>query len=328
MSLIRIFAVIALVIASVALQAQTRTVAITIDDLPFVSGDNSKPLSPADAKWAAASNHKLLMGFARHHVPVVGLVNESGVESLGSPAGTKILREWTQRGFDLGNHTYSHPDFNDLTVAQFEDEIIRGEKTFTPLMNAVGRNPEFFRFPFNHTGDTREKHDAVAAFLKDHGYTTAPCTVENSDWLFNAAYFLAHSQHDPRSAARLRAEYVAFTSDQIDAFSRLNKNVLGYEPPQIMLLHDNPLNADVIDELLGLFEKKGYSFVSLAQAETDPVYHVQETFVTSYGPMWGYRWARERGVSVGSYLDPDPPQWIVNYGKKSTAKPRRARSQY
>jgi len=79
----------------------------------------------AEAAAAAASNHKLLVGLVRHHVPVTGLVIQKGVEELGPTAGTAILREWVQRGFDLGNHTYSHPDFDELTVAQFEDDCSR-----------------------------------------------------------------------------------------------------------------------------------------------------------------------------------------------------------
>jgi hypothetical protein len=31
--------------------------------------------------------------------------------------------------------------------------------------------------------------------------------------------------------------------------------------------------------------------------------------------MWGYRWAAERGVKVNGRLEPEPPEWIVNYGK-------------
>jgi peptidoglycan/xylan/chitin deacetylase (PgdA/CDA1 family) len=316
MSLRRLAACFSLVLmVPASLCARGRTVAITIDDLPFVSGNESRPMLPADTKWAARSNRKLLMGLARHHAPVTGLVNESGVSALGQRAGSKILREWTSRGFDLGNHTYSHPSFNDLTVAQFEDEIIRGEKTFLPLMKGAGRDSKFFRFPFNNTGDTQEKHDAMAAFLKERGYRTAPCTIEDEDWLFNATYFRAHARHDEATAAKVRAAYLAYAAAEIDYYTALHKQVVGYEPPHIMLLHDNPLNADVIDDMLALFEKRGYTFVDLATAEKDPVYQAPEKDITKYGPMWGYRWARERGVSVKGNFELEPDKWIAEYGK-------------
>jgi hypothetical protein len=95
-----------------------------------------------------------------------------------------------------------------------------------------------------------------------------------------------------------------------------------------MLLHDNQLNADVIDQLLDLFEKKHYRWVSLSEAESDPAYQMQETFITRYGPMWGYRWAKERGVKVDGSLEPELSKWITNYGRDKPTLPRRPRSEF
>jgi hypothetical protein len=182
-------------------------------------------------------------------------------------------------------------------------------------MKAAGHTPEFFRFPYNHTGDTKQKHDTVAAFLAGRGYRLAPCTIETSDWLFNAAYGRMLANNDTVSAARLRADYLSFTANQIDYFERLNKQVLGYTPPQIMLIHDNQLNADVIEGLLSAFEKKEYRWITLSEAEGDPVYRDPETYITQYGPMWGYRWAKERNVKVDGSQEPEPPKWIADYAK-------------
>jgi|CZKF01.1.fsa_nt_gi peptidoglycan/xylan/chitin deacetylase (PgdA/CDA1 family) len=329
MRLLPFFATAVLALSLVSeLGAQTHTVALTIDDLPFITEDSSRPMQPVDAKSAAASNHKLLVALARHHVPVTGFVIQKGVEELGIVSGTDILREWTRRGFDLGNHTYAHPDSNNLTIEQYEDQITRGEAAFVPVMKAAGRKPEFFRFPFNHTGDTKEKRDALAAFLAQRGYRLAPCTIETSDWMFNIAYGRMIARHDHASAARLRTVYLAFTSAQIDYFMRLNTQVLGHEPPEIMLLHDNQLNADTISDLLALFEKKHYRWVSLSEAESDPVYLSPDSIVTKYGPMWGYRWAKERGVKVVGSLEQEPPPWITDYGREEPAPPRRPRSEF
>jgi peptidoglycan/xylan/chitin deacetylase (PgdA/CDA1 family) len=86
--------------------AQNRTVAVTVDDLPYASAGE---VSPSDAAMAQQINRKLLAALKRHHTPVTGFVIQRGVEGLGVAAGTQILREWTGGEFDLGNHTYSHP---------------------------------------------------------------------------------------------------------------------------------------------------------------------------------------------------------------------------
>lgn len=293
--------------------AQQRTVAITIDDLPYVSQTHTA-LTLADVNRAWQVNRKLLAAFNAWRVPVTGFVNEGRVQDLGPKAGSQILTQWIAEGLDLGNHTYSHSNINELSVLQIEDEILRGETTVAPMMKEAGKRLEFFRFPMNHTGDTKAKHDTIAAFLEQHGYKVATCTIENSDYLFNDAYVRLLAQKDKKAAKKLRLEYLAYTSSEIDYFGSLNKRVLGYEPPQVMLLHDNRLNADVIKGVLELFERKAYKFVSLSAAESDAAYSIPDTYITQYGPMWGYRWAKERKVQVDGRLEPEPPQWIVNSG--------------
>jgi hypothetical protein len=64
----------------------------------------------------------------------------------------------------------------------------------------------------------------------------------------------------------------------------LNKQVFGYEPPQAMLSHDNRLNADVIDQVLRLFEEKQYRFVSLNAAQAEAGFRTPETGIVAPGP--------------------------------------------
>jgi peptidoglycan/xylan/chitin deacetylase (PgdA/CDA1 family) len=296
---------------SLSALAQNRTVAITVDDLPYASAD---AVSSSDAVAAKEVNGKILSALRHHQVPVTGFVIQKGVEDLGPTAAIQILRNWTRGNFDLGNHTYSHQDANQLSLAALEDEIIKGETSFVPLMKQAGKKPEFFRFPMNHTGETEQTHERVAAFLTQRGYRVAACTIDNSDYVFNAAYVPMLAAHDS-SAQRLRLEYFSYTSAEIDYYAGLSKQIFGYEPPQVMVLHDNRLNADTIGQLLALFEKKHYKFVSLNRAQADPAYQIPDTYITQYGPMWGYRWAAERGVKVNGRLEPEPPEWIVNYGK-------------
>lgn len=291
--------------------AQQRTVAITVDDLPYVSHTRTA-LTLADLKDARQVNRTLLKAFENHRVPVTGFVNEGRVQGLGPRTGLQILSQWIADGLDLGNHTYSHSDVNKLSVPQVEAEILRGEATIGPLMKNAGKRLEFFRFPMNHTGDTKAKHDEIAAFLAQRGYKLATCTIDNSDYLFNDAYVRALAEKDEQTAKKLRLEYLAYTSSEIDYYASLNKQVLGYEPAQVMLLHDNRLNADVIDSLLELFVRKNYEFVSLATAESDPAYSIPDTFTTQYGWMWGYRWAKEKNVKVDGRLEPEPATWIIS----------------
>lgn len=283
--------------------AHPRSVAITIDDLPYAPG-RDRPAITAEAAYADSINRAIISALVQDHVPVTGFVIQSRVEQLGDSAGVRIVKRWTDAGLALGNHSYSHADFNQLTLDQIESEIILGETTI--------HRAQFFRFPFNHTGDTKAKHDSISGFLSARGYHVATCTIENSDWVFNGAYVRLLGQNDTATAARVRAAYLEYTKTQIAYFSALNTRVMGYEPPEVMLLHDNKLNADALDQILALFRHEHYQFVSLAAAQSDPAYLTPDTVITPDGPMWGYRWARARHVAVNGALEQDPPAWILD----------------
>jgi peptidoglycan-N-acetylglucosamine deacetylase len=297
-------------------KSRSQTVAMTVDDLPYAPG-NSKPPGPEDAKTAELINKKLLRAFSHHHIPVTGFVIGKDAEQIGIRTGRKVLKQWTRPGFDLGNHTYSHADFDTSSVEDFEREIVRGETAIGPLLRSVSHKPNYFRFPYNHTGDTREKHDAIATFLAARGYRLAPCTIDNSDYEFNTTYVLAVERHDNEIAEKVRADYVAYTAVEIDWYSKLDKHVFGYEVPHVMLLHDNQLNADTVEAIITLFELRGYRFVTLTEALQDPAYRTPETYITKFGPMWGYRWAKELNVKVDGSDEPSPPAWIDQYVKES-----------
>ena len=133
---------------------------------------------------------------------------EQRVQEIGKRQGQELLVEWVERGYGLGNDTFSHAISDDLTVEQFERGIVAGEASFAAALAKVGRVPRYFRFPQNHTGDTKEKHDAIAGFLTDRGYRVAVCTIDNEDYAFNAAYLKVLSRKDNPSAAKLRTDYL------------------------------------------------------------------------------------------------------------------------
>jgi hypothetical protein len=60
-----------------------------------------------------------------------------------------------------------------------------------------------------------------------------------------------------------------------------------------------------------MFRRRGYRFVSLAEALSDPAYSQPDTFVGRYGSSWLHRWARADGREVR--WEPDAPTWISDY---------------
>jgi peptidoglycan/xylan/chitin deacetylase (PgdA/CDA1 family) len=290
--------------------ARTRAIAVTFDDLPFVSA--GEPYFPAATRTTA----ELLRVLREHRAPAIGFVNEGQLDAGGERRGAReaLLQQWIAAGMTLGNHTYSHPDFNTLSVDAFKEEIVRGEPAVKRLMNGRGWRPDgtlFFRHPMTHTGNTKEKKDAIDAFLSARGYRIAPHTIENSDFIFNSVYGRALAARDRLLADRVRQAYVDLTMAATAFAETASQTMFKRDIPQTLLLHANVLNADSLDTLLVGFETRGYRFISLEDAMADLSYATPDTTVSAYGPTWLWRWAKPLGVRLNAAADPEVPAWVL-----------------
>ena len=301
--------------AQLTLNAQQHSVAITFDDLPLADAGSSEATGkPRRLTEIRSVNKAMLKALKRHHARAIAFVNEEKVIRDGLGAQNRaILKDWIALGNELGNHGFAHRDLNALSVEEFEREVTSGEASISPLMAHAGKSLQYLRFPFNHTGDTQEKHDAVSAFLKQNGYQIATCTIDTSDWIFARAYGLMLDRRDSAGARRLRAAYLEYSQQEIEYYARLSTQIFGREIPQVMLLHANRLNADTLDSILTIFEKLGYRFVALQQVQSDSAYQTPDTYITQYGWMWGYRWAKELKIKVDGRLEPEVPKWVEEY---------------
>ena len=185
--------------------------AITIDDLPR-GGDGGARTLPA----VRAMTAKLMAPFREGRIPVIGFVNEGRADDLGPDGLREILDIRLDAGADLGNHTYSHPNINNVPLNDYTANIGNGEPITRAALAAHGKTLRYFRHPFLFTGPTPEIKKGMQAFLDGHGYRVAPVTLDNSDYAFAAAYT------KPAYRDRVRAEYVPYM-ESIVAFFRSDR---------------------------------------------------------------------------------------------------------
>lgn len=286
-----------------------RSVAVTFDDLPVVS---VLALSPAQRDSLTT---RLLGAIHSHRVPAIGFVNENKlVDSAGAldPARVALLESWLQQGLELGNHTWSHPDLHRIALTQFEAEILKGEPVTRRLLAGRAQTPRFFRHPFLHTGRSVAVRDSLNQFLDAHGYRVAPVTIDNSDYVFAAAYDRALAAGDRPLAARIRTTYLDYMDSVTAFYEGQAVAIVGREIPQVLLLHANRLNADAFDGVARMFERRGYRFIPLDQALEDPAYRSPDRYAGAAGITWLHRWAITAGVSPAVFRgEPEVPDWVV-----------------
>jgi peptidoglycan/xylan/chitin deacetylase (PgdA/CDA1 family) len=290
-----------------------RSVAVTVDDLPGAAPGTDHEIG--NLRDLQRVNRVIPGILHAHSVPAIGFVNEWKLQISGErDARAALLQMWIDAAMDLGNHTYTHPDFNQVTLAQYEDETIRGEVVTRTLLAAVGRQERYFRHPFLNTGPTLELKVAFESFLSARGYRIAPVTVAVDDYEFNDILGEALDKKNKKLAEKTKAAYLDYVDTVFDFFEDASRKLFGREIPQVLLIHDNEINTQCLDSLLTKLERRGYHFVSLDQAMTDPAYLTPDQFVGLTGISWIDRWKVALGQKPDYENNPEPPAWV---GKKS-----------
>jgi peptidoglycan-N-acetylglucosamine deacetylase len=291
-----------------AAEKPDRQVAITIDDLPAGAANSMSGAAIAEM------TSKLLTTLRDQKVPVVGFVNEKKLYKFGEvDERIKALRMWIDYGFELGNHTYSHYSLNQVGLKAWEDDVIQGENVIRLLLTEHHMKLRYFRHPFLDTGRDLQTRRQAEAFLVERGYRIAPVTLDAWDWMYAPVYDDAKQRGDTKLQDDLVKSYLSY-SDSVFAYSeQLSKQILGYEPKQILLLHGNQLEADHIGDLLDVMRKRGYRFISLEDALGDQAYGLPDTYIGEEGTGWLDHWA----ITMGKPPQGAPvfPQWVIDRAK-------------
>ncbi|ELR68296.1 polysaccharide deacetylase-related protein [Fulvivirga imtechensis AK7] len=281
--------------------AQEKQIAITVDDLPVVNyGIDSKD-------FAKEIVNKILDGLDRYQVPAIGYVNEGKLYKKGKKdrARLNLLENWLQRGYELGNHTFSHMNYHRSGYNDYTTDIVKGEKVTRPMAKKYGYDLRFFRHPYLKSGSTKEKADSLQIFLHQKGYVAAPVTIDNDDYLFAKRYSEAYEAGDTAKMRTIGEAYVKHTEAKLLYFENLTVKMLNRHIRQVFLIHANLLNAHYLEDILKMFSKNGYTFISQEEALKDEVYGEEITAYGDWGISWIERWALSRGKR-GDFFEGEP----------------------
>jgi peptidoglycan/xylan/chitin deacetylase (PgdA/CDA1 family) len=217
---------------------KTRELVLTLDDLPleqFFFG-------------------KIMQTLLKHKAPAIGFVIANQVNERYLPH----LNEFLNAGFIIGNHSYSHPDLRNTPAENFIADLDRADRILAPLM----KGPKYFRYPYLTEGRWRTKQK-VLNYLRTHQYTVAPVTIDSRDFVFNRKFVENPDRYSPKFLSQLKQSYLNYVwaqTEKVEQAQRCNST------KQIVLLHANALNSLFLDDLLNMYEEKGYHFITLGEA--------------------------------------------------------------
>jgi peptidoglycan/xylan/chitin deacetylase (PgdA/CDA1 family) len=174
-----------------------------------------------------ATTPAVLTSLAKHDVPATFFV--VGQHAEAHPA---LLQKISAAGHELGNHSYSHRDFNHASGAEIRDEIRRTNQIIHQIS---GQQPVLFRPPGGYLSNemiriTQEEKVIVAYWSWE---------TDSKDWRSSNSQSIAD-------------------------------HITGHiAPGQIIILHDGGKNglttARAVDLMIKVLQQKGYRFVTMGE---------------------------------------------------------------
>ena len=247
---------------------------------------------------ATERNQAILAHLQSHSIKAALFVVGRNIES---DEGKQLLTAWDKAGHLIGNHTYSHRNYNapETTIADYQQDILRAEA----LLKDFPRFKKYFRFPMLKEGNTVAKRDAMRAFFAKHGYRNGHVTIDNSDWAIDMR-LTARLQKDPAADLKpYRDFYLEHIWARAEYYNTLARRVTGRPVKHTVLVHFNLLNGLFLGDVLAMFKSKGWQAIDAEDAFTDPLFSAQPKVVPA-GESIVWSLAKEKGTIAKSLRYP------------------------
>lgn len=240
-------------------------IAFTFDDMP------AHGQLPPGTSWPEVGD-KLIAALKAANAPATGFVN--GVLLERAPGSEAALNAWRSAGLPLGNHGWSHANLDQMTDAQFAEELAGNEALLAAKM--AGQDWHWFRYPFlAEGGGDAARRARIRKLLADKGYKVATVTMDFSDWAYTEPYARCVARQDYAALAEMEKAWLAGAAANADRYRTMSRMLYGRDIPYVILMHFGALDAKLMPQLLEMYRKRGFRFISLEEAARDPYYRAE-----------------------------------------------------
>ena len=113
---------------------------------------------------------------SRNTPAIVDYLNEKGITALMFAVGENVERYYEnavyalQHGMIVGNHSYSHPAFSEITFEEAKAEIEKNEAVLDRLYKDAGVERKYrpFRFPYGNKGGANK--EKLQEYFREKGF--------------------------------------------------------------------------------------------------------------------------------------------------------------
>lgn len=242
-------------IVCLSLNTHAREIALTFDDAP----------TPDSALMTGTERTQQLISVLKQaRVPdALFFVKADYID----PKTAKRLQHYTDAGFHLANHSFTHQSANQLDINTYAVDIYKAHLALKPFNNVLN----YHRFPYLHYGKDLANINQLQDLLAELGYKDGYVTIDNFDWYISALITRAAEEKRSINYEKARNFYINSLYDSIEFYDAIAKKTLKRSPRHVLLLHENDAAALFVGDLVQHLRNKGWKIISPQQAYKDPI---------------------------------------------------------
>ncbi|WP_323815374.1 polysaccharide deacetylase family protein [Cellvibrio sp. NN19] len=184
-----------------------------------------------------------------------------------TPQTAERLKQYTDAGFHLANHSFSHQSANQISVNAYAEDAYKAHLALKPFKNVLN----FHRFPYLHYGKDLAEINQLQGLLAELGYKDGYVTIDNYDWYISSIITKAAEENKPINYDKARDFYVTYLYESIEFYDAIAQKALKRSPRHVLLLHENDAAALFVGDLIKHLRSKGWKIISPQQAYKDPI---------------------------------------------------------
>lgn len=224
-------------------------IAITIDDLPFSS---YRTLTAAEKNFIYDN---IIKAFEKNNIKALCFV----IGSAYKPADEPFLKRILAAGHQLGNHTFSHYDYNTVTFEKYSNDILKCDE----ILKKFNVQKKYFRFTYLTEGNSKEKVESIYSFFKKNDITPVPVSIFCTDVNFSQAFERAYSKNDKKEMDKIANDYLADFKKNTKYGIEFARTHTRKNPGHVLLFHMNLLSAYTIEGLINICKEINLEFVHI-----------------------------------------------------------------
>ena len=244
-----------------------------------------------------ATARLMIAKLTQYKIPAIGFVTGSAISDGDKfyPVRANMVRMWRDAGLDVGVGNFKHVWFYNTPYDDYVAGVEKNETVVRKVLAEKNLPLKYFSYPYLNTGKSVEERDRFESWLNAQGLHSVKYTVDNQEWMYSYAYDVARLDNDINTMTEVRVAFIKYMDKMFDHYEAYSQEMFGREIPQTMVLTTSRLVADSADDLFGMIQKRGYTFVPMDEAQADVAYNTPENVIGEFGNSWFERWTATQG---------------------------------